>query len=156
MPANSPNLSALSRNAERIRELRGRIDAGFRGRATDNGLSWKAALVAFRAAYDELAFPGGISSAYSRVGSGDIVAIEHALEFVEAHPYFFRSQYARAKFVRLLKRAPLSPDQAERLRVALELDSARRKTKRNLVPNHSSDPTHESVTVAAVQPPRHP
>jgi hypothetical protein len=64
--------------------------------------------------YDELAFPGGASSAIARVASGDSEAIEAALCFVEARPFFFRSGYMFKAFLQKLKRAKLSPSQSKR------------------------------------------
>jgi hypothetical protein len=57
---------------------------------------------------------GGESSAIARVASGDSEAIEAALCFVEARPFFFRSGYMFKAFLQKLKRAKLNPSQSKR------------------------------------------
>jgi hypothetical protein len=130
MPATTPNKFAFTENAKRIREIHARINAGHAIRVEDGGVAWKAALKEFAEKVDALSFPGGMGGVLDRIVNGDAVTIEHALEFVEAHPYFFRSQYIRAKLVRRLKHAPLSERQSARLQRALDLERSRKLAKR--------------------------
>ncbi|MFP5382346.1 MAG: hypothetical protein ACLGG4_08780, partial [Gammaproteobacteria bacterium] len=81
------------------------------------------------ARYDELSFPGGYSTAFERIFSGDVEAIETALCFLECRPYFFRSGYMWKEISRKLKRAPLSEQQAERLEIVMNKYNAWRASK---------------------------
>src|SRR6266850_1169441 len=103
----------IEAGARRIRELHERTRETFRGRDTTEGRkAWEAASAEFHAAYDALAFPGGYEPGLRRIEQGDAEAIEAALVFLELRPYFSRSQYMRKKFIRLLKHAVLTADQA--------------------------------------------
>jgi hypothetical protein len=81
---------------------------------------WEAACAEFHARYDSLAFPGGYNGALDRISSGEALAMEAGLCFLECRPYFFRSGYMYKDIVRRLKRAPLSEPQASRLTVIQE------------------------------------
>jgi len=106
----------IEAGARRIRELHKRTRETFRGRDTKEGRkAWEAASAEFHAAYDALAFPGGYESGLRSIQQGDADAIEAALVFLELRPYFFRSQYMRKKFIRLLRHAVLTADQTRRL-----------------------------------------
>jgi hypothetical protein len=77
---------------------------------------WKEACEEFHTRYDALAFPGGYSGALDRISSGDPKTMEAAICFLECRPYFYRSGYMFKDIFRRCKRAPLSSEQAARLR----------------------------------------
>ena len=66
--------------------------------------------------YDVLGFPGGLEREIELLAKGDRNAIDCAIVFLEADPWFFRSGYTKQYLARRLKRIPLSESQAERLR----------------------------------------
>lgn len=55
-------------------------------------------------------------STRQRLRSGDPVAVEDAILFLEIDPWFFRSGYLKERVLGALKRAPLSFHQQERVR----------------------------------------
>ena len=77
---------------------------------------WHEAARAFHAAYDRLAFPGGITKEFELLQNGDAQAIEMAVRFLEADPWYFRSGYHKETFLRALRKQLLSDDQCARLR----------------------------------------
>jgi hypothetical protein len=103
----------IEHNAKLITELRKRIDDEFQKQP--HGPSHHAACKEFRERYDGLAFPGGYANGLVGLKEGDAQATEAALAFLEVRPYFFRSHYMMKKLTRLLKHAPLSGIQGERL-----------------------------------------
>ncbi len=68
------------------------------------------------ASYDRLAFPGGLERQLELLKAQDTEAIEMAVRFLEADPWFFRSGYIKAELLGRLRTAPLNDDQLERLR----------------------------------------
>lgn len=104
-------------NAEEIQRLNARVDetAKVRGRSPEDHRNWRLACETFHSRYDALAFPGGYSSALERIVAGEPEAIEAALCFLEARPYFFRSGYMFKDILRKTKRLALSGQQAVRL-----------------------------------------
>jgi DNA repair exonuclease SbcCD ATPase subunit len=82
----------IIRNAERINQLKKRIDETVKTRNKNDQKrkEWQKACADFHSSYDALAFPGGFSNAYERILSGEQQAIEAALCFIECRPYFFR------------------------------------------------------------------
>lgn len=77
----------------------------------------------FLAEYQKLVdrmFPGGYAKIFEQIQAGDGSAVEFGLVFVEVQPYYFRSQYQRTRLIRMLKHAPLSSLQAERLKRVLD------------------------------------
>jgi hypothetical protein len=84
-------------------------DEGPRQRA-----AWKDACVRFHAAKD--AFYAPITQAMRRLREGDTSALEIAVAFLEVDPYCFRSGYVKAQLIREIKRVPLPPSAAARLR----------------------------------------
>ncbi len=96
-----------------IAELHQRVRETLRERdlSTAHCDAWREACSEFHAQYDSLAFIGGVSSARDRIRSGDAAAIEYALCFIEVRPYFFRSGYMYKDFLRVLRKANLSPKQ---------------------------------------------
>ncbi len=59
-------------------------------------------------------FPGDIRE--DKITYGDPEALEAAICFPEVRPYFFRSGYMFKDILRKCRRAPLSRNQADRLR----------------------------------------
>lgn len=89
--------------------------------------------------YAGLAFPGGEQGdVLKRILAGDPQTMETAICFLEVRPYFFRSGYMFKDILRECRRAPLTAEQAARLKVIEEkLEQWRRrkqsqKPKRNL------------------------
>lgn len=117
----------VQENARRIKELHGRVKEAFqrRGEGPEARAAWGRACEEFHREYDLLAFPGGYEAGLAKIRAGEGRAIEDALGFLEVRPYFFRSQYMRTKFTRLLKRAALSVRQAERFQKVREAERAR-------------------------------
>jgi hypothetical protein len=108
------NAAELERLRERVLETVRRRSESSRQRA-----SWEEACRAFFAAYDKLAFPGGLNREIELLRAGDPDAIEMAVRFIEANPWYFRSGYHKADVLKLLKKLPLSDDQCARLRQAI-------------------------------------
>jgi len=91
-----------------------------RGKSPEARREWEQACAEFHARYDELAFPGGYGGALDKISSGDPETMEAAICFLECRPYFFRSGYMFKDILRRCRRAPLSPQQAARLKVLEE------------------------------------
>jgi hypothetical protein len=67
-------------------------------------------------------FLGSFAQTMEKIQAGDEAAVEFGLVFIEVQPYYFRSQYHRTQLIRMLKHAPLSSLQAERLKRILDLE----------------------------------
>ena len=121
----------IQENAKRITDLHERMHVTFMLRDTspEARAEWSRACSDFQRQYDALAFPGGYSAALEAIPTGNGRAIEDALAFLEVRPYFFRSQYIGTKLTRLLKHAPLTTRQLERLQRVLESEKQRKKRK---------------------------
>ena len=61
----------------------------------------------FHASFDSLAFPGGLEKELSELKEHDPEAIELAIQFLEADPWFFWSGYIKEEITHRLKRAHL-------------------------------------------------
>jgi hypothetical protein len=105
-------------NAEELQKLHQRIHEEFshRSESPERMAAWKEAARVFHESYDRLAFPGGIAREFELLKAGDPTAIEMAVRFLEADPWYFRSGYHKADFLRLLRKHALSDDQSSRLR----------------------------------------
>jgi len=112
----------ISVAAAEIRRLHARIHETVRYRDASKlkRNEWSDACAKFHARYDMLAFPDGYDGAVERIVAGDPKAMEAAICFLELRPYFFRSGYMFSQILRKVKRAPLSPQQADRLRLVIE------------------------------------
>jgi hypothetical protein len=122
----------IEHDAAEIRRLRQAIDDTFphrleSGEAFD---AWKRACAEFRDHYDALAFPGGLSTALERLDGGDMLTAETAISYLEAHPYFFRSQYNATTLIRRLKKLQLPSNLQERFDAVLAA-ARQRKLRRN-------------------------
>lgn len=60
-----------------------------------------------------------VETMVERLGSGDAEAVEWAIAYVEADPWYFRSGYTKARLSRGLRQVGLREKQRERLRVAI-------------------------------------
>jgi hypothetical protein len=101
--ANAAELRALEEEVHRTREKFGR------------GEEWSEASRRFFAAFDRLAFPGGLARAIKQLPEDDLAIIETSVRFLEADPWFFRSGYIKADLLKHLRQAPLTEDQKLRL-----------------------------------------
>jgi hypothetical protein len=91
--------------------------------------AWTQAAQEFRDKYDKLAFPGGYEGALDRVTSGDPLAMEAAICFLELRPYFYHSGYMFKDLLRKSRKAPLSAEQKMRLKAIEAAVSEWRKEK---------------------------
>lgn len=104
----------ILKNAEEINRLKKAINDTFKHRKTDEQ-AWHRATQEFHAAYDRLAFPGGLEEGLERLKQHDLSTVELAVIYLEANPYYFRSGYNKEKIAQFLKKAPLTDDQKQRL-----------------------------------------
>lgn len=81
---------------------------------------WEQACAEFHARYQILAFPGGYLGALDRISTGDPHAMEAAVCFLEVRPYFFSSGYLFTRILKRCNRAPLTEEQAARVRAVKE------------------------------------
>ena len=97
-------------NASKIVALYQRINDTLpdRDKSVKHRQRWSDACSEFHEQYNELAFLGGVDTARDRLRSGDVSAIDYALDFLEIRPYFFRSGYMYNDFMRVLRNCPLS------------------------------------------------
>ena len=111
-------MNVFEANATKLEELRARVDEMFRERSKspEHMAAWQEAARAFHTAYDELAFPGSLSREFELLRVGDVTAIEMAIRFLEANPWFFRSGYYKADILKLLRKHALSDEQCTRMR----------------------------------------
>ena len=111
-------VNVFEANAAELERLRHKVDEMFRerSRSPEHAAAWQEAARAFHTAYDKLAFPGGLSREFELLRGGDVTAIEMAIRFLEANPWFFRSGYYKADILKLLRRHPLSDEQCTRMR----------------------------------------
>ncbi len=84
-----------------------------------NSHEWKKATQDFHDSYDQLAFPGGLDHALDALKKNDPATIDHAILYLEADPYFYRSGYIKQKIIRLLKQSTLSPHHILQLQAVL-------------------------------------
>ena len=114
--------TTIRENANELVRLHALIHETYRNRGEGalQRAQWQAACDEFHARYNGLAFPGGYDGALDRISSGEPLAMEAGLCFLECRPYFFRSGYMYKDILRRLKRAPLSEPQALRLQVIQE------------------------------------
>ena len=110
----------IRENAAEIECLRLRIHETYaeRSKSSEKMQQWKQACAEFHSRYPSLAFPGGYQGlVWERILAGDPQTMESAICFLEVRPYFFRSGYMFKDLLRKCRKAPLSADQAARLRV---------------------------------------
>ena len=110
----------IQKNAAEIVRLHSRIRETYsqRSKSPEKMQQWKQACAEFHSRYASLAFPGGYQGlVWERILAGDPQTMESAICFLEVRPYFFRSGYMFKDLLRKCRRAPLSADQAARLKV---------------------------------------
>ena len=118
MPQGSFDVGVFQTNAAELERLRERVHKMSRERAKSPGhkAAWQEAARAFRESYDKLAFPGGLGREFELLSIGDAAAIEMAIRFLEANPWYFRSGYYKADILKILRKHSLSEDQCDRMR----------------------------------------
>lgn len=79
---------------------------------------WKKAAAALHA-YEHPVFELWRAETLAGIRAGDRTAIEGALSFLEADPFFFRSGYLKEKVLHALKRAPLTGRDQARLQMVV-------------------------------------
>jgi hypothetical protein len=126
-------VNVFEHNAAQLEKLRERVYETLKHRSEgpEGIAAWQNATRAFHAAYDELAFPGGLEREFVLLEKGEPEAIEMAVRFLEANPWYFRSGYHKENILKLLRRYPLSEDQCERLRKVI-LDRVRGRPVREM------------------------
>ena len=99
----------IETNAALLRKLHETIHETFRHRTEgpEAHAAWERACREFHDRWDELAFPGGLRAGLRRIEAGDMQAIETAIRYLELRPFYFRAQYTRDLFMRLIKRQTL-------------------------------------------------
>jgi hypothetical protein len=107
----------ILRNSSEISRIHALLHETWRHRDEGTAASdaWKQAALEFRNRYNDLAFSGGYEGALDRLLTGEPLAIEAALCFLELRPYFFRSGYMFKDLLRKSRKAPLSTEQKLRL-----------------------------------------
>jgi hypothetical protein len=155
-------MDVFEANAAELEKLRERVHAMFRERSKspEHMSAWEEAARAFHTAYDKLAFPGGLSREFELLRAGDVTAIEMAIQFLEADPWFFRSGYYKADILKLLRKHPLSDEQCARLRKVI-LERVRDRPVRELrayarfAPKVTTPPFEAEITNIAENANRH-
>ena len=126
-PANS-----IIANAAKLRDLNEAVKSTFRVRheGASQMEAWREACRQFHLCYDQLAFPGGLGESMRRLTEREPVAIESAVQFLEADPMFFRSGYIKEELLEHLSRGiPLNDDQKKRLQQVILLRVRERRTR---------------------------
>ena len=102
--------ASILANAQEIQRLTAHVQetSKLRDRSPEDHRNWQRACEAF---------PGGYADALERIASSQPEAVESALCFLEARPYFFRSGYMFKDILRKTKRAALTEQQTARLAV---------------------------------------
>lgn len=107
-------MKLILQHADEINVLHSAIDETYKHKKTDEN-AWRQATQKFHALYDKLAFPGGLEKGLALLKEYDPSIIELAIIYLEADPYYFRSGYIKEKLAHILKNAPLSDEQKQRL-----------------------------------------
>ena len=126
-------MNVFETSAAELEKLNKRVHELWRHRSEgpEATAAWREAARTFHANYDRLAFPGGLVREIKRLKNGDLEAIELAVRYLEVNPWYFRSGYHKADFLRLLKRQPLTDGQCARLRKII-LDRVRGRPVREM------------------------
>jgi hypothetical protein len=101
----------LAKLEERVKELSRR-----RADSSAAGAAWREAAQTFHASYNALAFPGGLAEEFELLRLGDLQAIELAVQYLEANPWYFRSGYHKVDMLKILSKHNLTDDPSARLR----------------------------------------
>jgi hypothetical protein len=120
--------------AAEITRIRSRIRETFarRSESPQKWKDWKRACEDCHNGHPKLSWPVPYHGKnwLEAISSGEEPAVEYALCFLECRPYFFGSGYMYKDILRKCKRAPMSPEHAERFRVILEKWDAYRRSRR--------------------------
>ena len=113
--------SIFESNAAKLRELHQAVQSTAikRDKSSEQRRLWEEATQRFHDQYDLLAFPGGLEHQMKCLQERDGDAIELAVSFLEADPWFFRSGYIKEDLIKSIKKASLSESQRDRLRNVL-------------------------------------
>jgi len=111
-------MNIFEHNAAELVKLHDKVHETWRhrGESPQRKASWQEAARRFHAAYDELAFPGGLTRHFELLKADDPTAIEMSVRFLEANPWYFGSGYHKATFLEYLRKHPLTDDLCARLR----------------------------------------
>jgi hypothetical protein len=111
-------ISIFTSNEAELQKLHAKVRETFRGRNESPSTrdAWQKACATFHSSYDQLAFPGGLAREFTQLDQQDPNAIEMALRFLEANPWYFRSGYLKEELLARFKKLPLTHDQIARLR----------------------------------------
>jgi hypothetical protein len=105
-------------NATKLNALQTAINTALRvrQRSREDWQAWSDACDAFHAAYDSLAWPGGLGEGLALLKAGAPSAVETAVTYLEADPIYHRSGYLKVDVIRQLKHVVLRQEQVARLR----------------------------------------
>ena len=125
--------SIIEANAALLRKLHETVHETFlhRSEGPEAHAAWERACREFQERWDELAFSGGLRAGLRRIEAGDMQAIEAAIRYLELRPFYFRAQYTRNLFTRLIKRQALPPKLQKRFDATRERLKSWRKAKRD-------------------------
>lgn len=114
-------MSIFDSNAAELQKLHARVHETFLSRddSPAKKTAWQKACEDFHGSYDKLAFPGGLAREFDLLDQLDPTAIEMALRFLEANPWFFRSGYHKQELLSRFRALPLNQDQLARLRAVI-------------------------------------
>src|SRR5579871_4262691 len=106
-------MNVFESNAAELEKLNQRVlDLSRRRRESpETTAAWREAAQTFHVNYDRLAFPGGLAREFERLRNGEPEAIELAVQYLEANPWYFRSGYHKAEILKFLKRHSLTQEQ---------------------------------------------
>jgi len=127
----------IRENATEIVRLNARIKETYaqHSKSSEKMREWKQACAEFHARYAGLAFPSGEKGdVLQRILRGEPEAMEAAICFLEVRPFFFRSGYMFKDILRKCRRAPLTAEQAARLKVIEEKLEQWRQRKQSKKP----------------------
>lgn len=117
----------ILKNAATLREMHDAIERSYAKQP--HGPDHATACSTFHANYDRLAFPGGLNDGLERLKQLRPDAVETAIQFLEADPWFHRSGYIKEEILRRLKHPEFSESQRKRL-TSLVVQSLRSGTDR--------------------------
>ena len=115
---NKKRIDHILENGQKLQKLYDAIEPAYKNKK-NNPAAWQKATDAFHKAYDSLAFPYGLENSLKLLKKQDPQAIQSAIDFLQADPYFHRSGYIKEKVARILKQVSLSPDQIEELQAVM-------------------------------------
>lgn len=100
----------------------------YREQSSEARQRWLETVEQFHSAIDH-AYPEDFWELWKKLPSGDPTAVENAVLFLEADPWFFRSGYVKSGLIKKLNRLPLLAELEARLRNVL-LDVVKTRDRR--------------------------